>query len=67
MNSINERLLEASATMRQLAVDLDAMGTDAEKRPDGYADAFRLIVLARDLGSVALRLAAAAREFGRGS
>lgn len=56
------RLHAVAETMRDLAADLNAQATLADAKPLGYSDAFRLIVLARDLGSVAYRLAAAARE-----
>ena len=58
---IKPRMLALAEWMRDLAADLDGHATLADARPDGYADAYRAIVTARELGALAQKLASAAR------
>ncbi len=60
--SLKSRLLAAAVQMRDLATDLNAQATLADAQPMGYSDAYRMIVAARDLGALAHRLDACARE-----
>jgi hypothetical protein len=54
-------MLALAESMRALAADLDGHATLADARPDGYADAYRAIVTARDLGALAQKMSVAAR------
>ena len=58
---LKPRMLALAESMRDLAADLDGHATLADARPDGYADAYRAIVTARELGALAQKLASAAR------
>ena len=53
---LKPRMLALAASMRELAADLDAAGTEADRKPDGWREAHRLIQAANVLAAVAAQL-----------
>ena len=65
-DDIKTRMRSVAEQMRELSVELDAHGTAADARPQGYADAYRCIAHARELAGAARMLESWAREMADG-
>ena len=53
---IKTRLLALAASMRELSADLNAAGTEADRRPQGWLEAHQLIQAAHMLEVMASQL-----------
>ena len=60
--ALQPRLCAAADLLRELSADLNVAATRIDAQPQGYSDAYRLIVVARDVSALAYRLDAVARE-----
>lgn len=56
MSDIKPRMLALAEQMRALAADLDAAGTEADRRPQGWLEAHQLIQAAHMLEVIASQL-----------